>query len=322
MSECSKQKPLISIIVPVYKVEKYLKRCVESLRKQTYSNLEIILVDDGSPDSCPMMCDFYAQEDERIKVIHQSNSGLSGARNSGLEIATGDYIGFVDSDDYVSDKMYEMLLTEMMNKDADIAICRYVRFNGELAASDEVDGISDIKVMKNKEALENLYGADGEVYTVAWNKLYRRTVLSDIRYPLGKINEDEFTTYKIICNAKNVILLENVLYYYFYNDNSITTNENYLVNRDIYEAYEARLEYFQKRGIEGLEPKNAKLYLDRIIERNKKLREINKEKSKELLVFYRTKYSDFRKMVSGVGYLIYYISPALYYTIVSIKERL
>ncbi|MBQ6995529.1 MAG: glycosyltransferase [Lachnospiraceae bacterium] len=321
MSECSKQKPLISVIVPVYKVEKYLNRCVESLRKQTYNNLEIILVDDGSPDSCPMMCDGYAQEDERIKVIHQSNSGLSGARNSGLEIATGDYIGFVDSDDYVSDKMYEMLLTEMMKRDADIAICRYTRFSGELAASDDEQSISNIKEMKKMDALDNLYGADGEVYTVAWNKLYRRTVLADIRYPVGKINEDEFTTYKIMCNASKVILLEKALYYYFYNENSITTNENYLANRDIYEAYEARLNFFQQRGIEGLEQKNAKLYLDRIIERNKKLRKISKEKSKELLAFYRMKYLDFGKTVPGVGYLVYYISPALYYTIVNMKER-
>lgn len=321
MSECSKQKPLISVIVPVYKVEKYLNRCVESLRKQTYNNLEIILVDDGSPDSCPMMCDGYAQEDERIRVIHQSNSGLSGARNSGLEIATGDYIGFVDSDDYVSDKMYEMLLTEMMKRDADIAICRYTRFSGELAACDDEQSISNVKEMKKMDALNNLYGADGEVYTVAWNKLYRRTVLADIRYPVGKINEDEFTTYKIMCNASKVILLEKALYYYFYNENSITTNENYLINRDIYEAYEARLKYFQQRGIEGLEQKNAKLYLDRIIERNKKLRKISKQKSKELLTFYRTKYLDFGKTVPGVGYLVYYISPALYYTIVNIKER-
>ena len=121
----------ISVIVPIYKVENYLNRCVESIRKQTYRNLEIILVDDGSPDACGEMCDRYAQEDSRIRVIHKENGGLSDARNAGIEVAAGEYIAFIDSDDWIDDKMYEVLYHTLLKYDADIAECSYRNLFGD-----------------------------------------------------------------------------------------------------------------------------------------------------------------------------------------------
>ena len=120
------KNPLISVVVPIYKVEEYLQRCVDSIINQTYKNLEIILVDDGSPDSCPKMCDNFAKQDKRIKVIHKINAGVSEARNTGLEYATGDYVGFIDSDDYIHPTMYEKLLNGIKKENSDICMCRFV----------------------------------------------------------------------------------------------------------------------------------------------------------------------------------------------------
>ena len=118
-------KPLISIIVPIYKVEKYLKKCIQSIMNQTYLNFELILVDDGSPDDCPMICDNYAKLDNRIVVLHKQNGGLSDARNAGLDVARGEYIGFVDSDDFIANNMYEKLLSGLLAEDADMAVCNF-----------------------------------------------------------------------------------------------------------------------------------------------------------------------------------------------------
>ena len=185
--------PLISIIVPVYKVEKYLEKCVKSILSQTYKNLEVILIDDGSPDSCPDICDNYANQDIRVKVIHKNNSGVSDARNDGLNVANGEYIGFVDSDDWIDPKMYEILLREILHTNADIAICDY--------ALCKDDGLIYGKAMpqelKNRclckeELIHEVLQPYGGFFAVIWNKLYRKSIFDKIRFPSGKHVEDEF----------------------------------------------------------------------------------------------------------------------------------
>ena len=215
-------KDLISVIVPVYKVEEYLNRCVDSIINQTYKNLEIILVDDGSPDNCGKICDDYAKHDKRIKVIHKKNGGLSDARNAGLDIAKGKYIGFVDSDDYISENMYEILHKELVKNRADISICDYYTFDKKYPIFKLND--YEIKEYYNLNALDyvNITGLiPGDT---TWNKLYKRKLFKSIRFPLNRVYEDVGTTYKIYNIAKKIITVDIKLYAYFYRKNSISHN--------------------------------------------------------------------------------------------------
>ena len=212
--------PLISVIVPVYNVEDYLNRCVESIVNQTYSNLEIILVDDGSTDSSGEKCDEWAEKDKRIVVIHKENVGLSDARNKGLEIAKGEYIGFVDSDDYISIDMYRILFDTITKTSADIAECRWLKFSEE----NEIQCITVkqdqcIIQFSTEKALLELILERNHKQTV-WNKLYKKRVICN-GFPVGRINEDEFWTYQVFGNANRTALIDLSLYFYFQRDNSI-----------------------------------------------------------------------------------------------------
>lgn len=203
-------KDLISVIVPVYNVEKYLNRCIESIVQQTYTNLEIILVDDGSPDNCPQICDEWAQKDTRIRVIHQANGGGGKARNVGIDLATGEFITFVDSDDYISTNMYEVLL-EKFDEDVDIVECDY-----QDAYDDNVkfDNISkDERGFSAEDAMhENI--SDTIFRQLIWNKMYRRGVVEGIKFPIGKKIDDEFWTYQVIGRARKLVRINQILYAY------------------------------------------------------------------------------------------------------------
>jgi len=193
---------LISVIVPVYKVEKYLERCVRSIQKQTYENLEIILVDDGSPDQCGALCDQYAQEDGRIKVLHKQNGGLSDARNAGIELASGSYIVFADSDDWLDRDMIDLLYRVLKRSNADIAECSYRNIYRD-HIMEETSCSAALTEGDSVTALEGML--DWKYFKpVAWNKLYKREVFGTIRYPKGRLHEDEFTTYKYFYNAEKV----------------------------------------------------------------------------------------------------------------------
>lgn len=316
------ETPLISIVVAIYNVEMYLDRCIESVIGQTYKNIEIILVDDGSTDSCPKICDAYKENDKRIIVIHQKNKGLSGARNAGIDMASGEYIGFVDSDDYLHESMYEKLIENAIATEAEISMCCYKRFSGKVCKAEDM-GKSKVTAYTAYEILEMMYGWDGEIYTVAWNKLYQRKVIADIRYPIRKINEDEFTTYRIIGNAKKIVCTDEVLYYYFLHNKSITGNFSYLLNEDIYEAFDERKVYFNERNYIKLAKLLEKQYLDRIIVRYKKALEFpTKDKGNigALLQRYRIRFKKLNGEVGGLGYKIFYISPVLYNKVVNIKK--
>ena len=212
-------KPLISVVVPIYKVETQLRNCLDSILAQTYENLEIILVDDGSPDNCPKICDEYLSKDKRIKVIHKKNGGLSDARNAGIEIATGEYIGFIDSDDWVAPDMYQYLYEGFLKYDCDVAICEY--FNvGPTAMT--ATRRKEVRIFDGDEILNALLSL--KIGNYAWNKLYKRTLWKDIRYPVGKNYEDVLTTYRIFLNCKRVISLPDVKYYYLTNESGIVKN--------------------------------------------------------------------------------------------------
>lgn len=213
--------PLISVIVPVYKVEALLPGCVASIRGQTYRNLEIILVDDGSPDSCGTLCDGYAQEDPRIKVIHKPNGGLSDARNAGIDIAKGEYLGFVDSDDWIEPEMYETLLAAALREDVKL-VCggRYDIYEG----AERTVGLCPAKdeVISGEDLAKRIFVWEG-IDSAAWDKLYHRSLFREMRYPLRKICEDLPTTYRIGLDAGRVAMVAKPLYNYYHRAGSITT---------------------------------------------------------------------------------------------------
>lgn len=248
-------EPLISIIVPVYNVEAYLERCVDSLRNQTYRNLELILVDDGSPDRCPGICDSLAEADDRIRVIHQENAGLSGARNTGINAAKGEYLAFVDSDDYVAENFIEALYTVIQESGCAVSQCRFSYVRGESLKAD-VCPKGGWKEYRDEELMAQLYGPEEEAtyFVVAWNKLYKRELFEQIRYPQGRIHEDEATTYRLFHEGKSLAFLDSALYgYYTENTGSITA----VFSRkrlQWLQAHEERIEFFQKNGYEKLLP--------------------------------------------------------------------
>ena len=220
---CSDICPLISVIIPVYKVEKYIVKCVESILAQTYRNLEIILVDDGSPDNCPGICDEFAALDTRVRVIHKDNSGVSDARNIGLNVAKGEYIGFIDSDDWIAPNMYETLLASIIKYDADIAVCDYQICNYMNNYSREGGAMpNELKdrCLNKEQLIFEVLQPYGGFFTVIWNKLYHRSVFEEIRFPSGKHVEDEFILHKIVMASKRTICIPDVLYYYLQRDDS------------------------------------------------------------------------------------------------------
>lgn len=228
----------ISVIIPIYKVHAYLGKCVESVIRQTYGKLEVILVDDGSPDDCPALCDAWALKDKRIKVIHKENGGLSDARNAGIEVAQGEYILFVDGDDYIAPNMCERLLAAVENSCAELAVCS---FYWEYPVHQEVQPmvVPNGTVVQRSNILETWAKRAGGELIVAWNKLYRRELFftpEHIRYPVGRLHEDEFTSYRLLYAAQNVVFIDEPLYHYVQRSDSIMANYGERNLRDFAEA--------------------------------------------------------------------------------------
>lgn len=211
---------LITVIVPVYKVEKYLEKCVESIKNQTYQDLEIILVDDGSPDNSGKMCDELAKNDKRIKVIHQNNMGLSGARNTALELMTGEAVTFVDSDDSIDAHMVEYLASDMEQYDADIVECQFFEVFGNTVRT--YDYLKETKVYNAEQALLlDLCAKGGSV--AACGKLYRKKVFNEHRFAVGRIDEDTFAIIGSLRQANKIVIDSRPMYYYYHRKGSITT---------------------------------------------------------------------------------------------------
>lgn len=236
---------LVSIIVPIYKVEEYLIKCIDSLVNQTYKDLEIILVDDGSPDSCGDICDEAAKHDNRIKVVHKKNGGLSDARNAGMQIATGKYISFIDSDDFISLDFYQTLLDVIKRTDCDIVECGVLKVNPDFEDKHDISKITSEKTYSAKDALVELIN-DGEFHQHVWNKLYKREVVENILFEKGACNEDEFWTYRVFGNAKKIVKVDTKMYFYLQRPGSIMGVGYSLKRLDALKAKKERQIYLEK----------------------------------------------------------------------------
>ena len=216
-----KKEPLISIVLPIYNVEKYLSNCIESVLIQTYKNLEVILVDDGATDSCGKICDEYAKKDDRIVVYHKENGGLSDARNYGLERCKGEYITFIDSDDYVDSDYVMYLYSTLIKYKTKMSICQHkVHYdNGKIKNL----GHEGDEKLTSKECLERMLYHD-VIDTSAWAKLYRTDLFDNVRYPKGKIFEDIGTTYKLMLTSEQIACGYEAKYHYIFHENSIVNS--------------------------------------------------------------------------------------------------
>ena len=245
------EAPLISVIVPCYKVERYLCKCVTSILSQTYRNLEILLVDDGSPDNCGKICDEFAKKDSRIKVIHKKNGGLSDARNVAIDIATGEWLIFIDSDDYVSNSHVETLYSLVEKYNVEIAAAQFKE--RQEGTHIKLDTNNSIEIKLNKEdAIETMFYQD-LFETSAWGKIYKRSLFEcGIRYPKGKLYEDLPTTYKLIEESSGVAVTSKQTTYYLIRKSSIEGESFSERKNAVLEFGEQILNYFQ--------PSNTKLY--------------------------------------------------------------
>lgn len=212
---------MISVIVAIYNIEKYIGKCIDSIKNQTFQQLEIILVDDGSTDKSGEICEQYAVSDKRIIVIHQENAGLSAARNKGIRKAKGEYITFIDGDDYIHPQMMEILYRNIKNTGASISIGNYKEVNClETIAAESLRGQA-VKYT-GRESCFNLYNNMSVIFTTAWGKLYSISLFNNIEYPVGKIHEDEYVTYKLLYYSPFIVYTKDILYYYVQREGSIT----------------------------------------------------------------------------------------------------
>lgn len=269
---------LISVIVPVYRTEAYLDKCIASIVDQTYKNLEIILVDDGSPDRSGEICDAWAAKDSRIQVIHQSNAGGGAARNAALDAARGTLLAFVDSDDYIAPDMYEHLQT-LIRQGADIAECAHV----DVRDSEEefADKSNAVRMYSAGEAMAK-HIRDCIFRQLIWNKLYRREVIGEIRFPVGKRIDDEFFTYQVLGNAAILARSERICYAYRQQDNSIMHTLQTQMRLQAVDAKVKRHEYIRMRFPELTDLSLKNLWFTCIYQGQLSLRESDGETAKRV----------------------------------------
>lgn len=240
--------PLISIIVPVYNVRDYLEKCLQSICGQTYRNLEIILIDDGSFDGSGELCDWFAQKDARIKVVHQRNAGQSAARNKGLEMAQGEYLGFVDSDDWIEPDMYAFLYRLSEKNDADISICSHYIETGVKTRVKHSSG--RCSVFSREEAIRTLV-KDKRIRNYMWDKLFKRSVFDGIRFPVDRIYEDILITYQLFYKARKIVMKDCPKYHYLKREGSTTQEKwyNYETEYQFFRAVCEQVEFVQEKNI-------------------------------------------------------------------------
>lgn len=271
---------LVTIVVPVYKVEKYIDKCINSILNQTYKNLEIILVDDGSPDTCGEICDNYAKQDIRIKAIHKENGGLSDARNAGIDVATGRFISFIDSDDYIDTEYIELLYRTIVKDKSDMAISSHkvIYENGTILEK----ATGEKSILNSKEVLKRILYDDG-IDLSAWAKLYKMELFKEIRYPKGRLFEDAATTYKLIDRCKSISIISKSTYNYVIRRSSIT-NENFSEKKmDLIISTEEMCNYVKKKYPDLEKASNRRLMyaylstLTQLLKSNKRNAKIEKQ---------------------------------------------
>lgn len=237
----------ISIIVPVYNVERYLSKCISSILEQSFTDFELILVDDGSKDNSGKICDEYKGKDSRIKVVHQENKGLSAARNIGIEISEGEYITFIDSDDFIHPNMIEILYNNSLENKADISICDYdLVYEDVEVCKDFVE--NNIKLYNNVEGVKKILEKSEAYMIIACCKLYKGSLFNEIRYPVRKYHEDEFVTYKLLYKSNKIVVTDAKLYYYLKRANSITGSTYSIKRLEKLEALEEAVMFFKNEN--------------------------------------------------------------------------
>lgn len=322
----------ISIIVPIYKVENYIDKCIISITEQTYKNLEIILVDDGSPDKCPEICEKYAKKDNRIKVIHKKNGGLSDARNAGLKVATGKYIGFVDSDDYIEKDMYQILYNNLIKTNSDISIVNLKEVKENEIIENNVKDEQNIIEYNKLEALKKLI--ENKIKSYAWNKLYKKEILNDIEFPIGRKMEDLAVMYKIFEKVNKVVYTDKIEYYYLQRKNSILGNISESLVKDLQYFVKERYDYIEKKYPQLKET----LDIDRIKNNliyNRNACEIgsrelfDKIDFKNEYIFYKKNFKKYKnkifedtKKIIKCEYTLLYINRKLFKVYYEIKKKL
>lgn len=315
-----KVKDLVSVVVPIYNVEKYLKKCVETIINQTYKNIEIILVNDGSTDNCLCICNEFRNKDKRINVIDKKNGGLSDARNVGLKNAHGKYICFIDSDDYIAETYIETLYGLIVKNNAQIAMCNYenVDENGRKISKHKAKE----QIISGKYAIEILNDiVYCSPYIVAWNKLYDINLFKNITFPVGKIHEDVFTIYKLFYLSKTVAVTSQSLYFYREVPTSIMHKKFNKKRLDVIEGLEERIVYFAENKEEKLHElaliKYEKMLLLCYVKCRKYI-ENSKKIQNELLEKFKKNYnnvicSKYCSRFDKLRIRMAYISPTLYY---------
>lgn len=305
---------LISIIVPVYNIEAYIKQCIESILSQTYTKFELILVDDGSPDNCGKICDEYANVDDRIKVFHKQNGGLSDARNYGLKKAKGEYISFIDGDDYIDINFYQMLIDAILSTDCDIAECYSINFE---------DGCTPKAIYENSTSVLSSFdwltesSVGNFLPCVVWNKIYKKELFKNIEFPIGRHYEDEATTYKVIYRAKKIVRLNSALYFYRQRNGSITTLEKNMKEiNEQYSALEDKYVYFKNKNeikISKYAETKLAIYMTSVYGVRKKLSGEYKDWRKEIIrIIYDVLFEGIVPMKYKLYLIMFIVFPKLF----------
>lgn len=318
--------PLLTIIVPIFNVELYLKKCIKSIINQTYKNLEIILVNDGSTDEGAEICNEFSKMDERITVIHKENGGLSEARNFGLDISNGEYIGFVDGDDWIELGMYESLMLYTLKYKSDITECN-VNFIYDNYI--KKDSFKNLVILKDKETIENFLDRSIDIKGNVWSKVYKRNIIENIRFPIGKLHEDAYFTYKALYLSEKYLRIAYNGYNYLQNrDGSIMSGETNKKNiLHVLEAFEERNIFFANK--ENILYQKSEAYYFRtllsylIISKNK----INKDY--EIISILESKIKSNKKniflnkylSIKKIKFLVYFIVPKLLFSFYSHNSK-
>lgn len=287
--------PKLSVIVPIYNVEPYLRRCVDSVLAQTLADIEIILVNDGSTDGCADICNEYAGKDYRIKVIHKENGGLSSARNAGLDSATGEFIAFVDGDDCISPEMYMKMLTALQKEHADLCVCGYQKadenYNSVGSGSSHI-----YQVLPGIQAIEKMYSNDYIYFTIACNKLFKSCLFSEIRFPEGKLFEDGYAAFRYYYLCKTVVCLPDCFYLYLTRTGSITTSKLTVKNLDGLSAEVDSINFLTEKGCFELTEKAQTKYAGAIIYNLKRF----DLKQKDVRLKFKEIHRDFTRLYPGI----------------------
>lgn len=314
--------PKISIIIPVYNAEKYLRKCIESILSQSFNDFELILVNDGSSDNSLDICKEYSKNDGRVRIICKENGGAASARNEGLNIAKGDYIAFIDADDFINKDMYKILYNMAIKNDADLVICEYLNIEeDEEKKYDEINNMNYYeKQYDNTECLNLIYSDRNISMIVPWNKLYKKNIFENIRYPEGRICEDEFIAHRILHKCEKILYTNRCLYYYVQSSNSVMRKPFNRKRLDSVYAFQDRMYFYKKLGEKNLIYKSQITYYNNLFilyfkmekegwKCKEEYKMVRKDFLKFLILYAKNPFCEYKDKIS---ILLFMISPFIY----------